>query len=326
MKHTRKVPIVVLAAAALTLTACAQSDRDSGNTASSGTAREREGHVHLRCCRRPQAVRPLLRHRRRDLPGHPPDALAASSGSRRAPPTSSPTWPTSWEPSADGLSWTFKLTQGVKFSDGTEFNAEAVCYNMDRMFNQKGAGQTAAEYWGYFFGALQRQAGDLAVQVAARSRTRRPRSSTSPGRPRASRRSCRSTRSRCSRPPRSRPVTPTTSSPQGEGFKLPGLRQGPGRHRPVQARQVRRGQQDRHPRGATTSTAARSRRPAKIVFKIIPDESTRRQELQAGSHRRLRPAEPGGLEGSEGRRQPGRRAPGVQHPLHGPERRRRTRS
>ena len=29
---------------------------------------------------------------------------------------------------------------------------------------------------------------------------------------------------------------------------------------------------------------------AKIVFKIIPDESTRRQELEAGTHRRLRPA------------------------------------
>ena len=38
MKHTRKVPIVVLTAAALTLTACAQSDRDSGNTASSGAS------------------------------------------------------------------------------------------------------------------------------------------------------------------------------------------------------------------------------------------------------------------------------------------------
>ena len=25
---------------------------------------------------------------------------------------------------------------------------------MDRMFDQKGAGQTAAEYWGYFFGAF----------------------------------------------------------------------------------------------------------------------------------------------------------------------------
>ena len=25
---------------------------------------------------------------------------------------------------------------------------------MDRMFNQKGAGQTAAEYWGYFFGSF----------------------------------------------------------------------------------------------------------------------------------------------------------------------------
>jgi len=38
MKVTRKVPIVVMTAAALTLTACAESDRDSGNTASSGTS------------------------------------------------------------------------------------------------------------------------------------------------------------------------------------------------------------------------------------------------------------------------------------------------
>ena len=38
MKHTRKVPLVVLTAAALSLTACAQSDRNSGNTASSGAS------------------------------------------------------------------------------------------------------------------------------------------------------------------------------------------------------------------------------------------------------------------------------------------------
>jgi peptide/nickel transport system substrate-binding protein len=38
----------------------------------------------------------------------------------------------SWTVSDDGLSYTFKLRQGVKFHDGTDFNAEAVKFNIDR--------------------------------------------------------------------------------------------------------------------------------------------------------------------------------------------------
>jgi len=38
---------------------------------------------------------------------------------------------TSWE-SPDGKTWTFHLRQGVKFHDGSPFNAEAVKWNMDR--------------------------------------------------------------------------------------------------------------------------------------------------------------------------------------------------
>lgn len=38
-----------------------------------------------------------------------------------------------WEQAADGMAWTFYLRQGVKFHDGTPFNAEAVKYFVERM-------------------------------------------------------------------------------------------------------------------------------------------------------------------------------------------------
>lgn len=43
-----------------------------------------------------------------------------------------PALATSWTVSQDGLTYTFKLRQGVKFHDGTDFNAEAVKFNVER--------------------------------------------------------------------------------------------------------------------------------------------------------------------------------------------------
>src|SRR5262249_53390526 len=40
-----------------------------------------------------------------------------------------------WEQSEDGKTWIFHLRRGVKFHDGTEFNADAVIFNLDRYFN-----------------------------------------------------------------------------------------------------------------------------------------------------------------------------------------------
>ena len=43
----------------------------------------------------------------------------------------------SWDVSADGLTYTFHLKKGVKFQDGTDFNADAVKFNIDRQLAPK---------------------------------------------------------------------------------------------------------------------------------------------------------------------------------------------
>jgi peptide/nickel transport system substrate-binding protein len=63
----------------------------------------------------------------------------------------------SWSANDDGTVWTFKIREGVKFHDGTDLDAEAVCYNFDRWFNFKGAlaNPAASYYWQVAFGGFK---------------------------------------------------------------------------------------------------------------------------------------------------------------------------
>lgn len=148
MRSARRLSAALTAGLlAVTLAACATSERDDG--AGEGAAAGAELVF--------------------GVPGAPDnfDPLYAQDGetfrvSRQifdtlityAPGTSdlAPGLATEWTPNADFTEWTFTLREGVTFHDGTEFNAEAVCFNFDRWVNLPNeAAQTQAVYYSDVF-------------------------------------------------------------------------------------------------------------------------------------------------------------------------------
>lgn len=63
----------------------------------------------------------------------------------------------SWEIAKDGLTYTFKLRQGVKFHDGSDFNAEAVAFNFERWMDKSNPlhSKEGYEYYNDMFGGYK---------------------------------------------------------------------------------------------------------------------------------------------------------------------------
>src|SRR3990170_3720647 len=64
---------------------------------------------------------------------------------------------TSWTISSDGLRYTFKLRQGVRFHDGTGFNAEVVKFTFDRLLDPKHpyAHTGPFPFAGFYYGSIK---------------------------------------------------------------------------------------------------------------------------------------------------------------------------
>jgi peptide/nickel transport system substrate-binding protein len=86
--------------------------------------------------------------------GLDPQLVPALSRSRRSPLTYNqlvrfdpemnpqPELAESWQISPDGLTWTFKLRQGVKFHDGQEFTSADVKFSFDRLLEKSASGKS----------------------------------------------------------------------------------------------------------------------------------------------------------------------------------------
>jgi len=276
MRSIRKAaPVALAAALALGVTSCAESERDpSGDEGGEG------GTFTFGAAGAPEMFDPLyatdgetFRVTRQMFEG----LLDIKPGSAEVEPGLA----TEWTSNDDGTVWDFTLLDNVTFHDGTPFNAEAVCANFERMFDQNEAGQVAAEYWGYVMGGFANapetslyescEATDEFVAQVTITRT-------TSGFPTMLTLSSLAMQS----PTAMEEGDANGIAAEGEGFSFPAYSQAP-----VGTGPFKFGEYD-EANGTITLEAntdyyGEAPESDELVFKVIADESTRRQELEAGS-------------------------------------------
>jgi peptide/nickel transport system substrate-binding protein len=147
----RRLSAVCAAGAlAVTLAACAESERDQG--ADAGGAGGTGGTMVFGAPGAPDNFDPLFAQ---DGETFRPARQMYDTLITYKQGTSElePALATEWSSNPDGTEWTFTLREGVTFHDGTPFNAEAVCFNFNRWYNlPNAAAQSQAIYYYETFG------------------------------------------------------------------------------------------------------------------------------------------------------------------------------
>ena len=273
MSMRKSAPLAAAAAVALALSACAESERDD-----SGSGGDASGTFTFGAAGAPEVFDPFyatdgetFRITRQIFEG----LVEVEPGSAELGPGLA----TEWEPSEDGKDWTFTLREGVTFSDGEPLDAEAVCANFERMADQNEAAQSGpAEYWAYTMGGFGEDAlydgceaeDEQNVVISVKRAT-----SKFPALLSLSSFAIQS-------PKALEEGNANDVQTQGEGFVYPDNSSNPVGTGPYLF--------EEYDEANKTVTIVRNddywgekAQNAEIVFKIIPDESTRRQELEAGS-------------------------------------------
>jgi peptide/nickel transport system substrate-binding protein len=151
-RHTRALAASAAALLAVSLSACASSDRNSG---SADTGGQTGGTLVFGAAGDPAMFDPAFasdgetfRVARQIHEGLLTNKLGGTD------PV--PQLAEDWSVSDDGLEYTFKLRTGVTFHDGTDFNADAVCFNFERWHNFEGLAQSpsATPYYQDVFGGF----------------------------------------------------------------------------------------------------------------------------------------------------------------------------
>ena len=278
MKVSTTAAVALLSVAALGLSGCAKSDRADDGADKAGGSGDSNATLTFGAAGAPATFDPFwasdgetFRISRQLFEG----LVAFKPGTAEVTPGLA----TSWTPSSDGRTWTFKLRDGVKFSDGTPFDAAAVCTNFDRMDQQGKAGQAASEYWLTNMGGYNKSKDDLYQGCTAKGdsvelKIARP-TSKFPSLLGLASFSMQS-------PAAMKKYKANDIQTQGEGFAYPGYSQS-------------------HPTGTgpftfdsydvanKTVTLVRNdkywgekAKIKKLVFSIIPDQTSRKQALEAG--------------------------------------------